>query len=107
MIVDNLHVNWAVKTPTKADPEMIVDTDRVLTRALSPERPEMVVRRNTQIRQYLRSMQHSKLALSHVSKPLPLRLAPLPCEQRSGVLATKRANHKQRERSTRYALRQA
>jgi hypothetical protein len=93
MIVDELHIDWAIRTPSEADPKLVVDTDGVLTCALPLECLETVVRWNAQIRQDLRSMQHSKLALGHASERLPLRLAPLTREQGGGVLAAERANH--------------
>jgi hypothetical protein len=49
VIVDNLYVFGAGRAPAKADPELVVDPDRVLARPVADQCLQPVPRRDAQI----------------------------------------------------------
>lgn len=57
MVVRDLDVRRAFRRPNKAYPELVIDTDRVLTLAISRKRLKPVARRRPQVGQIARSVQ--------------------------------------------------
>jgi hypothetical protein len=51
VVVDNLDIVRSILFPKKADAELVVDTDAVLSLPASPERFQTVARRNSQVGQ--------------------------------------------------------
>ena len=49
LVVDDFHVLGSAVLPAKPDPELAVDPDRMLSRAIVQEGLEVVARRNTQL----------------------------------------------------------
>jgi hypothetical protein len=49
MVVDDLHLGWALSGPSKDDAPLLIDADRVGARAFSFERFETIARGDRQV----------------------------------------------------------
>ncbi len=64
MIVDDFDILGAVG-PTKTKPELVVDTNAVLTIAIASERFETIARRASQVVQPMSSIEHRQLSAGY------------------------------------------
>ena len=62
MVIDKFNVLGARGRPAKANPELVIDTDRMLTLAIFRQRLKAVCRRTSQIRQAHREMDRGQLS---------------------------------------------
>jgi hypothetical protein len=62
VIVDNLNIFRVAAGPHKADPELVIDPDRMLPWAVTLERLQFVAGRTPQIAQRFRRIQHDQLS---------------------------------------------
>ena len=60
MVIANFHLDGIVLRPTKADPPLIIDADRMLSRAITPQGFQSVARRNPQVVQTCCAIQQSQ-----------------------------------------------
>ena len=92
MVIDNFNIERIAFIKAETKPPLIVDADAPLSGAITAQFFQPVLRRNLQIVQPERTMQHLQFTLSDRAD---IREAPRVCagEQRSGVLACERLNH--------------
>jgi hypothetical protein len=69
VVVRYFHVSRTIASPTETDPELVVDSDAVLTLAVAPQQFQPISRRRAQEVQRMRSIQHRKLARCDSSNP--------------------------------------
>jgi hypothetical protein len=67
MIIDKLDVVRAFRTPDEAYPELVIDPDRMLPRAIAAERFKPVRRWVAKVLEPKRRIKHDKLASCHGS----------------------------------------
>ena len=65
MIIDNLDVRRTVFRPSKANPPLVVDPDRMLASSILGQRLQTIARRNSQIVELLGGFKGFKLPASH------------------------------------------
>jgi len=61
-MIGNLNVRRPCIAPNKADPELIVDADAVLSRSIPHQSFEAITRWRFQVLKHCRGLQHRKLA---------------------------------------------
>jgi hypothetical protein len=92
MIVDNLHVIGFAVAPSKYDPPLIVDPDRMEASEITPQLLKMVGRRHTQILKAAGNVNTHKLPFSAVGKAVE-RTDSFVFEKSSGFAVAERPDH--------------
>ena len=93
MVVDDLDIVCVSGSPAETDPPLLVDSDAVLAGATSFEFLEAVARRDPEVVEDARSIEHAELSESgplNVGAQLPYREA---LEEAFGVAATETLDH--------------
>ena len=93
MVIDDLYLLGTIFSPREADPILTVDSDAVLTSAISRERFEAVAGRRTQVGDPGCGIEHVQLAERHGFDCLEF-LNCLTPEQRFGSLILGRPDHR-------------
>ena len=92
MVVDDFHIFRTRHSPTEADAKLIVDTDAVLFRTVTPERFKSISRWYPQVFQLSGDLQLTQFAAGNrldIGKPLD----PMAAGQLSSVSVLERNNH--------------
>ena len=62
VVVDDLHLRRTIVGPTEADPELVIDSEAVLTSPITSQRFQPIARRRSKEIEGLRSVEHRELA---------------------------------------------
>jgi hypothetical protein len=81
MVIDNLNIIGMQVDPTKTNPVLVVDSDRMLSHPISTQRLELVVRRRLQVMQGSRGIHHHQLTPRHPLEALPFLVPRATLEQ--------------------------
>lgn len=92
VVIDALHVGWSLVGPAKADPKLVVHSNRVLPHAIAPERFEPVARRCQQVPKRNRVVEELELALDD-GLNVTEAARPSAFEDRLGLAAAEGLNH--------------
>jgi hypothetical protein len=93
MIINDLHRFGVAANPPKANPPLSLDPDTVLTFPVSPQRFQAVRRRDAQVCEILRRVEHDEFSQG---RTLNVRREPsgkLPPEDPFGLFRRKRPDH--------------
>jgi hypothetical protein len=93
MVVDDLDIVCVSRSPAETDPPLLVDADAVLAGAISLELLKAVARRNPEVVEDRRSIEHAELSESdplNVTVQLPHREA---LEETFGIAVTEAFDH--------------
>jgi hypothetical protein len=87
VVVDNLDIVRSILFPKKADAELVVDTDAVLSLPVSPERFQAIARRDLQIGQVDSRFHLIQFPKCYILQAPPTAIVPLNKElARLGIL---------------------